>query len=115
MMFNELEFIEALRYRAEQVRARLRAEDVGLSMTLTITITGQVQHGDLAVTFSADALAHDGVAVKANSLDAAAEELLRRMGFTKAHQTLLLTAPRRAPPESHTQRVMDGLDGETPF
>lgn len=115
MMFNDLEFIEALRYRAEQVRARLRDADIGSSMTIKIVITGEVQRGDLSLVFEVDALRNPGLPVEANDLDAAAEEVVRRVGFKKRHQTILLSAPTPAAPASHGGNGMNGPVDNQPF
>lgn len=112
MQFNDAEFIEALRYRAEQVRARLRDADIGSSMTVEIVITGQIQSGDLSLVFKVDALRNPGLSIEANDLDVAAEELVRRIGFKNRHQTILLSPPTPAAPASHGEGQ---VNGDMPF
>jgi hypothetical protein len=72
------------------VREQLRRADIGSSFELSIEISGPIQTGAAKLVYKLDCSTNYQASVKGNSLADVTWELLRRMGWSKAHEGLAI-------------------------
>ena len=84
-----LSFIRAL--KAETLRIReIFADANAPSMSIHIRCGGQVDHGDIAITFDIGESQY-GDSVKGNSIEQCIEEYFRRKGWKRDHDAILIS------------------------
>src|SRR5262245_32873421 len=94
---NELALRNELIVAAHWAREQLRRADIGSRMTLEVEITGDVQTGELRLTYKFDTPNLSAI-VRGNNLVEVVMEGLRRLGWQKHNDGYLLEAPEAAAP-----------------
>jgi hypothetical protein len=82
-------FERALKNEIQRFRSMF-AEHNSPNINITITASGPVDHGDVAITFSIGESQWGDESVKGSSLDHCASEYFRRKGWKRAHDYLAL-------------------------